>query len=402
MDADGARGGKWPSPFNAVAGGGVSPGRRILFSDCTLRDGEQQAGVAFDAAGKLEIARALDELGIYEIEAGTPASSEEDREAIAAMCRGGLRAKVSVLCRAIAADIDQAMGLGVWGVRISFPISPIERRHKLKGIGDEEYLKRTLDITEHARRKGAYVIFSPYDTTRGELPFLRRLVGEVARAGTVDRLRVVDTTGCATPEAVGYVIGQIREAAPTLPLEVHCHNDFGLACANTLAGVLAGADYVSTTINGLGERCGNAATEEVALALEVLYEVRTGLDLPRLKAVSATVAGLSGVLLQPNKAVVGTNAFRHEAGMVVAGVLQDPFTAEPYAPELVGQRREILIGKKSGLVSIAHKVKELGLSIPEERFAELLTLVKQVAVKKRGALTDGEFTLLGERLGAPR
>jgi isopropylmalate/homocitrate/citramalate synthase len=396
MITDGPHNGMWPSPFNEQMRSKVFPGRKILLSDCTLRDGEQQAGVAFDRTGKLQIAQALDAMGIYEIEAGTPASSEEDREAVAEICRLGLRARISVLCRAMAADIDQARALDVWGVRVSFPISPIERKHKLKGISDDEYLKRALDITEYARCKGAYVIFSPYDTTRAELPFLRRLVAALEHAGTVDRLRVVDTTGCALPAAIDYLIGQIREAAPTLPLEIHCHNDFGLACANTLAGLLAGADYASTTINGLGERCGNAATEEVAVALEVLYGFHTGLDLTKFPAVSALVASISGVLMPPNKAVVGENAFRHEAGMVVAGVLQDPFTAEPYAPEVVGRRRQILIGKKSGLVSIGYKVKELGLPISEGRFSEILTKVKQAAVKKRRALTDEEFKALTE------
>lgn len=387
----------WPSPFNQAARR-IAPGRQILLSDCTLRDGEQQAGVVLDRPAKVRIARALDDLGIYEIEAGTPASSDEDRDAVAEMCQLGLRAKISVLCRAVTGDIDQAVSLGVWGVRLSFPISLLERKHKLKGISDDEYLNRALDITAYARRKGVYVIFSPYDTTRAELPFLRRLVAELERAGTVDRLRVVDTTGCALPEAITYLIGQIREAASTLPLEIHTHDDFGVACANTLAGIVAGADYGSTTINGLGERCGNAATEEVALALEMLYGVATGLDLEKLTSVSRLVAELSGVSTQANKAVVGENAFRHEAGMVVAGVLQDPFTAEPYQPELVGQRRRILIGKKSGLVSISYKVTEMGLPLPEERFPEMLAQVKQTAVNKRRALTDDEFRALAERI----
>ena len=208
--------------------------------------------------------------------------------------------------------------------------------------------------------------------------------------------RVVDTTGCALPEAITCLVGQIREAAPKIPLEMHCHNDFGLACANTLAGIAAGADYGSATINGLGERCGNAALEEVAMALEALYGVTTGLELNKLMAVSRLVAELSGVAPQPNKAVVGDNAFRHEAGMAVAGVLQDPFTAEPYSPELVGQQRRILIGKKSGLASIAYKVKEMGLRATEEQFPEILTRVKHAAVKKRRALTDAEFKALVE------
>ena len=347
---------------------------------------------------KVEIARALDELGIYEIEAGTPASSEEDKEAVAEICKLGLRAKISVLCRAMNSEIDQALALGAWGVRLSFPVSTLERKHKLKGISDEEYLKKALAICEYGRSEGAYVVFSPYDTTRADLPFLRRLVAELERAGTVDRVRVVDTTGCALPGGISYLIGQIREAAPKLPLEIHCHNDFGLSCANTLAALAAGADYASTTMNGLGERSGNAPTEEVAMALEVLYGVSTGLNLKNLTSVSRLVAALSRVTLQPHKAVVGENAFRHEAGMVVAGVLQDPFTAESYAPELVGQRRQVLIGKKSGLVSIAHKVREMGLAVPEDRFPEILTRVKTTAVRQHRALTDDEFRILAEEM----
>lgn len=319
------------------------------------------------------------------------ASSQEDRDAIAEMCQMGLRAKLSVLCRGVAHDIDQAAALGVWGVRLSFPISVLERKHKLKGISDDDYIARTLELTGQARRKGLHVIFSPYDTTRAELPFLRRLVAEIGRAGTVDRLRIVDTTGCALPAAIGYITSEICEAAPTLALEIHCHNDFGLACANTLAGIASGADYVSSTINGLGERCGNASTEEVIMALEVLYDVRTGINLKKLTVVSKLVSELSGVSVQVNKAIVGQNAFRHESGMVVAGVVKDPFTAEPYEPEIVGQTRQILLGKKSGLVSIGYKVKEMGLDLPEDRFPEMLARVKQQAVEKHGSLTDGEF-----------
>lgn len=396
--SNGPQNGKWPSPFNQPNGATIVPNRRILFADCTLRDGEQQAGVVFDRAAKVAIARALDSLGVYEIEAGTVASSEEDRAAMAEMCGLGLKAKISALCRGINADMDQAVALGVWGARLSFPISQLERKHKLKGISDDDYLKRALELCQYGKSKGLNVIFSPYDTTRAEIPFLRRLVGELERAGTVDRLRIVDTTGCALPAAITYIIEQIRDAAPKLPLEIHCHNDFGLACANTLAGIVAGADYASTTINGLGERSGNAATEEVAMALEVLYGSPTGLDLTRLTAVSRMVAELSGVRTQVNKAVVGDSAFRHESGMVVAGLLQDPFTAEAYEPQLVGQRRQILLGKKSGLVSIAYKVKELALPVPEQNFPAMLDRVKQAAVSKHRALTDDEFKTIANEL----
>ena len=385
------KGGMWPSPFNQPFGPAIPRDRQILISDCTLRDGEQQAGIVFDRAAKVSIARALDSIGIYEIEAGTVASSDEDRAAVAEMSKLGLRAKISVLCRGITGDIDQAAALGAWGVRLSYPISLIERKHKLKGVSDEEYLKRALELCEYSKRKNLYVIFSPYDTTRAELAFLRRVVAELAKSGTVDRLRIVDTTGCALPAAITYIVGNIREVAPKLPLEIHCHNDFGLACANTLAGIVSGADYASTTVNGLGERCGNAATEEVVMALEVLYGVKTGLDLTKLTEISRLVTDLSGVRTQVNKAVVGESAFRHESGMVVAGLLQDPFTAETYQPELVGQRRQILLGKKSGLVSISYKVKELGLSVPEQCFPEMLNRVKSEAVSRRRAITDEEF-----------
>ena len=392
------RNGMWPSPFNEGSRQDIGPERRIRIADCTLRDGEQQAGVVFDRAAKVSIARALDEIGIYEIEAGTVASSEEDRLAIAEMCRMGLKAKISVLCRGLESDIDDAAKLGVWGVRLSFPISQLERKHKLKGISDDDYLARTLELTRYARERGLAVIFSPYDTTRAELPFLRRLVAALEAARTVDRLRIVDTTGCALPAAISMITSEIRSAAPTLPLEIHCHNDFGLACANTLAGVAAGADYISSTVNGLGERCGNVASEDVIMALEVLYDYRTGIDLKALKNVSDLVENLSGIRLPVNKAVVGENAFRHEAGMVVAGVLKDPFTAEAYEPEIVGQRRQILIGKKSGLVSIAHKVAELKLDLDAARFPELLDRVKVQAVEKHRSLTDAEFTALASEV----
>jgi isopropylmalate/homocitrate/citramalate synthase len=391
--------GMWPSPFNPGAESWGGATRRIRIADCTLRDGEQQAGVVLDRKAKLAIARALDAMGIYEIEAGTVASSEEDRAAIADMVSLGLAARLSVLCRGLTGDIDMAADLGVWGVRLSFPISQVERAHKLKGISDEDYLEKALSLTAYARQKGLHVIFSPYDTTRADPQFLDVLVRALNQSGTVDRLRIVDTTGCALPEAIGAITSRIARCAPGLALEIHCHNDFGLACANTLAAVRAGADYVSSTINGLGERCGNASTEEVVMALEVLEGYRTGLKLDQFSAISAIVAELSGIPVPVNKAVVGANAFRHEAGMVVAGVLKEPFTAEAYKPEIVGQTREILLGKKSGLVSIAHKLEALGLTLDQGRHGELLESVKILATRQRRALNDAEFTELVERCG---
>ncbi|MHA6645487.1 LeuA family protein [Mesorhizobium sp. A623] len=373
-------------------------GRVLRVADCTLRDGEQQAGIVLESQDKIAIAHALDEIGVYEIEAGTVASSDEDREAIAAICGFGLNAKISVLCRGVEADIDMAAELGVWGVRLSFPISDIEREYKLKGISEADYIARALELVSHARDKGLEVIFSPFDTTRANMPFLLKVAAELEQCGGVGRLRIVDTTGCALPEAIRQIVGSVRAAAPSLPMEIHCHNDFGLSCANTLAGIAAGADYISTTINGIGERCGNASTEEVVMALEVLYGYDTGIELSKLKRTSELVESRSGIAVHANKAVVGYNAFRHEAGMVVAGVLKNPYTAEPYAPEIVGQTRDILLGKKSGLVSVKYKADQMGLKLCDELMAPLLKAIKEEALQLKRAVNDDEFVTLANAL----
>jgi isopropylmalate/homocitrate/citramalate synthase len=382
--------GVWPSPFNDAAGQ-ISDERRIRFADCTLRDGEQQPGVAFGHEARVRVATALDRAGVYEIEAGTPASSPVDAAAIAEICGLGLHAKISVLCRAMAADIDLAMSLGVWGVRISFPISKVSRRHKLKDISDAGYLATALDISRYARDAGAYVIFSPFDTTRADLGFLHELVGTLTAAGVVDRLRLVDTTGCALPSGIANLVRSVRQAAPTLPLEIHCHDDFGLAAANTIAGVVAGADYVSTTVNGIGERSGNASTEETALALSGLYGVDTGIDLAQLTPLSRLVETLSGVVVPPNKAVVGANSFRYESGMVVAGLLREPYTTESYPPELVGQTRDIVIGKTSGRASVMYRAAQLGYQLDDAAGGRILDAAKDRAATRGRALTDDEF-----------
>lgn len=393
---------RWPSPFNGPgleklsAALGIRVPQAVRVSDCTLRDGEQQAGLSFDRPAKVRVARALESLGVYEIEAGTPASSQEDADAIAEIVGLGLSAKISVLVRSRQDDIDQAKTLGVWGVRISFPISPLQRQHKLKGIDNEEYLRRVLEVTDYAKSQGLYVIFSPFDTTRADLDFACRVVRELARAKTADRIRIVDTTGCATPEGIMFLVGALKDSAPDMAFEIHVHNDFGLACANTVAGVLAGAEYVSTTMNGIGERSGNAATEEVVMALEALYGVETGLRLDRLTEVSRIVAEASGVPLQPHKPVVGENSFRHEAGMVVSGVVKEPYTAESYRPHVVGQRRQIVVGKKSGLAAIKAKLAELELTVPEDSLPGLLQQVKEQAIRQGRALTDDEFRELAQ------
>ncbi len=364
----------------------------LQFADCTLRDGEQQAGIVFGTRDKVDIAVALDRAGVHEIEAGTPAVSTADRAAIEEIVGLGLRARISALSRARADEIAEVAATGAWGVRLSLPISDLQRTAKLK-LSDREYLDLAIESTTIAKEHGLAVIFSPFDTTRADLSFLSTVLGELSARGTVDRVRLVDTVGCATPALVTMLVGAMREAGD-MEIEVHCHNDFGLAVANTLAGALAGAEHLSVTVNGIGERAGNAALEEVVMALRVLYDHDAGIDTSMLLGLSRLVEDRSAVALARHKAVVGTGAFAHESGMVVAGVLEDPFTAEPYDPALVGQQRVIQLGKKSGLVSLNARLAQLELDPPASVRADLLERVKDLALAERRAITDDELVQL--------
>ncbi len=361
-----------------------------LISDCTLRDGEQMAGVVFTKEDKVEIAKRLDAIGVHDLEIGTPASSDEDRLAAEAIAGLGLKANITALARAMRADIDLLVRCGVAGARISQPIS-LRQRDAKTHWDDEAYLKLALDVSTYAKERGLQVIFSPYDTTRADLGLLERLLKLFQRERCVDRIRLVDTTGAATPEAVRFFVRFMLETSGGIPIEVHCHNDFGLGTANTIAGAMAGATYLSTTINGLGERAGNTALEEVVLALKVLYGVDVGIDTVGLLAVSEEVERRSGIRLQSHKAVVGRGAFTHETGMVVAGVLNDPITAETYVPELVGQVRTIVVGKKSGKASIEYKLGQFGLEADEQTVGAILADVKDRALQLKRALSDDEF-----------
>jgi isopropylmalate/homocitrate/citramalate synthase len=377
------------SPFQEKVSGADSFNRPVRIADCTLRDGEQQPGVVFTKAEKMRIARELDALGVFEIEAGTPAVSVEDRDALSEIAGAGLGAKISALSLARRQDIDVVKASGAWAVRLSLPIGYIQRGAKLK-LDDDEYLKRAIDVTAYAREQGLYVIFSPYDTTRCDLRFLQRVVEDLQARGTVDRIRLVDTSGCATPQVIDYLVREVRKAT-TIPLEVHCHDDFGLAVANTIAGAQAGAQYLSVTMNGIGERAGNASLEETVVGLKVLYGVDAGVKLERLTALSRIVEETSRVRLQDNKAVVGRNAFAHESGTVVAGVLEEPFTAEAYAPELVGQERRIVLGKMSGSRSVEFKLSQAGLAADAAGRERLLSLVKNEGIASKAAVSDARF-----------
>ena len=387
------------SPFGDAAHAGSHFPAEVRIADCSLRDGEQQAGIVFTRKDKVDIARALDRLGVYEIEAGTPVSSDEDREAIEEIAAAGLKAKISALARGRRDDIDLVARCGAWAARLSMPISAIQRASKMK-LTDDQYIKLALENAAYVKERGLACIFSPYDTTRSDLPLLRRLLTEFNKEKTVERVRIVDTTGCATPQIVAFLVLEMR-AVTDIPLEIHCHDDFGLAVANTIAGVQEGAQYISVTVNGIGERSGNASLEETALALRILYGVDCGIDLSQIVDVSRLVEERSGITLQAHKAVVGRGAFAHESGMVVAGLLKDPFTAESYMPELVGQTREVVLGKKSGVASVEAKLKKMNINLPAEAIAAILHDIKLEAVRTKRPVGEAKLREFAVKAGAP-
>lgn len=381
------------SPFNTIpqVTEQISFSEHLTLCDCTLRDGEQQAGVVFTKEDKVNIAKLLDAMRIPEIEAGMPCNSQEDAEAIGEITKVCGHSRITACVRGLEKDFDLAASLGVWGATISLPIGDLQRKYKLKW-DDDTYIDNMRRLTEYAKNKGLYVNLSPYDTTRANPEFLDRVMEEAVKCGTIDRIRLVDTVGSANPEAIRYLTRHIKDIlGDKVWLEVHCHNDFGLAVASTLAGAMGGAEVLSTTINGLGERSGNTSTEEVLMALKLLYGKDLGVDLTRLVEISRLVEQYSNARLQNHKAVVGRHSFSHESGMVVAGVLEEPFVAEAYAPELVGATREILIGKKSGAKSIEAKLTAKGIQLEQEQIRALLAQVKEKALKVKRSLTDEEF-----------
>jgi isopropylmalate/homocitrate/citramalate synthase len=363
-------------------------GGSVGLYDTTLRDGEQTVGVVLDPEQKLEIARLLDGLGIDRIEAGFPRVSQDDWEAVRLISEAGLGAEIWGFSRAVPADLEALVELGVRASVIESPISDL----KLAAIGvsREKMLGRVTDAMRFAADHGIHAAFFGVDSTRADPAFYEQVYRSAVEAGAKE-VCVVDTLGIASPEAVAELVGRTVEwVGPEVPVHFHGHNDFGLATAAAVAAVRAGAGWVQGTINGMGERAGNADLGEVALTLRALYGVESNLRLDRIREVSERVRALSGYALEPWKPVTGETLFRRESG-AVASQFHDPPSIEPYSSELVRAERAVVLGKKSGLDSIRIKAEELGLEVPEERRAEILAKVKELGTRKRGLVTDDEF-----------
>jgi 2-isopropylmalate synthase len=353
----------------------------VRFFDTTLRDGEQMPGISLTVEEKVQIGMALDELKVDYIEAGFAAVSPEEAEAVRRIARDAAYAEVASLARANKADIDAAVDADVDMVHVFIATSDIHMKYKLRMTRDE-VLRRITESVEYAKSRGVRVLFSAEDATRSDLGFLVEAFRTAIEAGA-DEINVPDTVGVMTPSRMRYLVGHLKAELPPVPMHVHCHDDFGMAVANTIAAIEAGAEVAQVTVNGFGERGGNAALEEVAAAARFLLGREVGLRMERLYETSRLVARLFGIQLQPNKAVVGDNAFSHESGIHVHGVLNNPFTYEPMMPEAVGNRRRIVLGKHSGRHSVEWALKQMGLEPSPELVDYILRRVKDYAARKR-------------------
>ncbi|MEW5984564.1 MAG: 3-hydroxy-3-methylglutaryl-CoA lyase [Acidobacteriota bacterium] len=383
--------GWWVSEYNFIdeTRAGVNLAPTIGLHDCTLRDGEQTPGVVLRKDEKVEIARMLDEVGVARIEAGMPAVSAEDAEAITAIAKLGLRAKIIVFCRAAATDIDRAVDCGADGVIIEVPAGYPKLEYQFKW-SEDQVIGKSVEALAYGREKGLELIFFPHDTTRAKLSFLRRLLGEVMRQSPPHSVTVVDTTGSARPAAVKYLVEQVRDMV-SVPVEVHTHDDFGLGVATTLAGAEGGANMLHVCVNGLGERTGNAALDEVAASLQVLYGVDLGIKMDRLYELSLLAERCSGVPLPANKPLVGAGCFRREIGLFMDVLERTPLAILPIAPSVLGRHHEIVVGKKSGKASIRIKLDQAGIPATDVQADAILADVKDAAIAKKGLLSDEEF-----------
>ncbi|KAB2952723.1 homocitrate synthase [Heliorestis acidaminivorans] len=367
----------------------------IIIVDTTLRDGEQTAGVVFANKEKLRIARMLDDLGVHQIEAGIPVMGGDEKQAIKDICKLGLKASIMGWNRAVISDIQHSVDCGVDAVAISISTSDIHIQYKLQ-TSREWVLESMIKATEFAKSQGMYISVNAEDASRSDLEFLIQFATEAKKAGA-DRIRYCDTVGILEPFVIYERIKKLREAVD-IDIEMHTHDDFGLATANALAGVKAGANHVGVTINGLGERAGNAALEEVVMALKHIENIDLGFKTANFREVCDYVARASGRFLPSWKAIVGSNMFAHESGIHADGALKNPQTYEVLTPEEVGLERQIVIGKHSGTASIKSKFRQFEIDITEEQAAAILERVRTSAVELKRTLFDKEVMYVYEEL----
>ena len=382
----------WVSPYNVLPAvrSTYNLPKRVEIHDATLRDGEQTPGVVYSVADKIAIAQKLDEIGVDRIEAGMPAVSEQDFQAIKEISRLGLKAKIYTFARAINADIDKALECGCHGVIVEVPIGYPKLKYQFKWTW-EDVLRKSVGVINYAKSRGMHVVYFPYDTTRAREEDLTNLLTRIVQESQPDSVGVVDTMGCLLPEAMKYMVRLVKSLTK-LPVEVHTHNDFGMAVATELAGVEAGAECVHSCANGLGERTGNAALEELIVALHVLYGYETQYKLDKLPELGELVSRLSNFPTAANKPILGSRNFTRESGIGVDLVVKEPLAMFGTHPALTGRQGEVVLGKKSGKASITYNLEQMGITdADDEAVGEMLKRVKDKGIAKRGLLTAEEF-----------
>lgn len=383
--------------------------RRVEIFDTTLRDGEQSAGVNLHLHEKLEIAFALEQYGVDIIEAGFPASSPAEFKAVQQIAKEVRQLSVAGLARAVEKDIDQAWEALKEGanprIHIFIATSPIHMEYKLR-MKPDEVVESAIHSVRYAARKFTNIEWSAEDATRSEWDFLARIITEVIHAGATV-INIPDTVGYTQPKEYVALLQYLRENVPNLgqaKLSAHCHDDLGLAVANSLAAIQGGVDQIEGTINGIGERAGNASLEEIGVALRIRqdhYQVETGLRIDQTIRVSKLVSKLTGMPVPPNKAVVGANAFAHESGIHQDGVLKNTLTYEIISPEMVGlSSNKLVLGKHSGSHAFREKVNELGLKLNEEELKRLFASFKELTGKKKEVTDDDILALVVENADA--
>lgn len=389
----------WVSPYNFKADvrSGLQLPEKVEIHDATLRDGEQTPGVVFSIDDKIKIATKLDEIGVERIEAGMPAVSPQDAEAIKEISKLGLNSRIFTFARAMKQDIDMALECGAHGVIIEVPIGYPKLVTQF-GWTWEDVFKKSKDVINYAREQGLYAVYFPYDTTRAREEDLTNLCKAISQEAMPDSIGIVDTMGCATPEAIKYMVRWVKDMTG-LPIEIHTHNDFGMGVATELAAVTAGAEVVHSCGNGLGERTGNAALEELMLGLDLLYGYETGYHLDKLPELGAMLAELSNIEIARNKPVLGSGNFIRESGIGIQYVMEDPLVMFGTHPQLTGRAGEVVLGKKSGKASIVYKLGQLGLGeANDDQVTAMLTEVKQQGIQKRDILSDAEFKSIVEKV----
>ena len=370
----------------------INGDKKIYIVDTTLRDGEQTAGVVFANEEKVIIADMLSDLGVDQLEVGIPTMGGDEKEAIKQIVkRNNGRKSIMSWNRAVIQDIEQSIDCGVDAVAISVSVSDIHIKHKLR-TSREWVLENMIKSVEFAKKSGLYVSVNGEDASRADNEFLVQFITEAKKAGA-DRFRYCDTVGIMEPFSIRKNIEELYNKTG-FNIEMHTHNDFGMATANAIAGILGGASHVGVTVNGLGERAGNAALEEVLMALIYVYGYKADVNTKMFREVSEYVSQASGRELPIWKAIVGDNMFAHESGIHADGAIKNPKNYEAFDPDVVGLQRQIVIGKHSGKAGIINKFKEYNIELNDEEAKDILDMVRAASVRLKRTLFDKELVKL--------